>query len=112
MWVIGFPIDLLTLHVSPNVRPINTSRSTLAAETLNALQLFLREPLLHSSLTELQKMLRGSITPQQVFRLIDLGPILEEIVVKSRDRLAGEEHPTTMESDVSSAFSQAGKKLW
>lgn len=89
-------------------------RAAVAAEALDALQLFLRVPILDSSLSEVQATLREAVTIEQIYRLINLGNVVEEIVVKPRERMASsvsEEASPTFDA-TKSLFSQEEKSLW
>ena len=59
-------------------------RCTVASETMNALGLFLRDPLVVASLTAIQATLRQSVTVEQMKQLLALGPVLYQVIVKSR----------------------------
>ena len=51
---------------------------------MNALGLFLRDPLVVASLTAIQATLRQSVTVEQMKQLLALGPVLYQVIVKSR----------------------------
>ena len=55
---------------------------------LDALKLFLRDPLADSSLSTVEATLRQAVTVEQMSRLVALGPVLYEVVVKTRLRTA------------------------
>jgi hypothetical protein len=89
-------------------------RAAVAAEALDALQLFLRDPILDSSLSEVQSNLREAVTIEQIFRLVDLGNIVDEIIVKPRERMASStsEETARISDATNSLFSQEEKTLW
>lgn len=59
-------------------------RGTVVIDTMNALGLFLRDPLVNTSLTTMQATLRQSVTVAQMNQLLSLGPVLYQVIVKSR----------------------------
>ena len=69
-------------------RPIKGIRVTVAIAVLDALRLFSRDPFVNTSLSSVQATLRQSISVEQMYRLVTLGPVLYEIVVKTRLRAA------------------------
>lgn len=89
-------------------------RAGLAAEALDAMQLFLRDPFLDSSLSEIQATLREAVTVDQMHRLIELGNTVEEIVVKSRGEMAfsAVEETAKVFDATNSIFSQEEKTVW
>jgi len=56
--------------------------------TMDALRLILRDPLVDPSLSTVQATLRQAVTVEQMNRLVALGPVLYEVVVKTRLRAA------------------------
>jgi len=61
-------------------------RATVATGALDALKLFLRDPLLDSNMTNIQATLRSTVTLEQMCQIVSLGPVLYEVIVKSRLR--------------------------
>lgn len=57
---------------------------------LDALSLFLRDPLVDASLSTVQATLRQAVTVEQMCQLVALGPVLYEVVVKTRLRAVEE----------------------
>jgi hypothetical protein len=89
-------------------------RAGVAAEALDALQLFLRDPMVDSSLSEVQATLREAVTLDHIYRILDLGDIIEEIIVRPRERLSSniiKESPPAFDA-TKSPFSQEEKTLW
>jgi hypothetical protein len=84
-------------------RPINSICASLATEVLDSLSLFLRDPS-DSRLTDVQKLLRPAVSLQQMFRIIDLGATLDQIVVKH--------HISCQSNNSCSSYSEAEKALW
>jgi len=55
---------------------------------LDALRLFLRDPVVETSLSTVQGSLRQAVSVEQMCQLASLGPVLYEVVVKTRMRAA------------------------
>lgn len=83
-------------------------RAAAAVESLKALCLFLRDPLLNSSLTAMQATLRHSVTLEQMGQIIALGPMLYKVVVE-REALV---RSASSLVDDSSGCSDQERMLW
>ena len=85
----------------------------MAAETLDALQSILRDPSLDKSLSDLQATLQEAVTEEQICRIVDLGNIIEEIIVKPREKLSSNYHnEQTSVLANTCLFSQEEQTLW
>jgi len=60
----------------------------VAMGILDALRLFLRDPVVETSLSTVQGTLRQAVSVEQMCQLASLGPVLYEVVVKTRMRAA------------------------
>jgi hypothetical protein len=69
-----------------------------------------------TSRSQLARSLRSALTVDQIGRLVDTGPVLEHIVVKTRALAAGGDKIDTLPEKflgaASAAFSPHEKKLW
>lgn len=79
--------SLMTLSFV-NTSPMESARVTLAAETLSALVCCMRQrpgmDIVIPGVLDLQKRLRTTLTTDHIFRILDLGMTIEEVLVRVR----------------------------
>ena len=101
-------------HVVGTFRPIKGARAALASNALDVLLPFLVVDASDLAAGDIVHSLRRDLTIDQIERIVDLGGVLDEIIVRTRLNPTGKRSSATPANIFSSgpSFSHCEKRLW